>query len=75
MSFVLPFFLYRGKKEAKKGTLSAVLGVSRLASLDLGLCPKTEELRILGQHFEKVGSKLLYLRQPIVLLEFISQPI
>ena len=64
MSFVLPFFLYRGKKEAKKGTLSDVLGVSSSAELDLGRCPKTEELRILGQHFEKVGSKLLDLRQP-----------
>jgi len=58
----LPFFLYRGKKEAKKGTFSDVLGGSRLASFDLGRCPKNPPT------FEKVGSKLLYLQQSVFVL-------
>ena len=45
-------------KVRKRGTFSEVLGVSSSAELDSGRCPKNPPT------FEKVGSKLLYLRQP-----------
>jgi len=49
--------LFPNAKEAKKGTFSDVLGVSSSAELDSGRCPKNPPT------FEKVGSKLFYLRQ------------
>jgi len=57
---VLPFFLYRGKKEAKKGTLSDVLGVSSSAELDEGLCPfePCQLLKKLDQNFWTCDSPL-----------------
>ncbi|MBR3999380.1 MAG: hypothetical protein IKI93_13690, partial [Clostridia bacterium] len=47
------------EKVPKRGTFSEVLGVSSSAELDSGRCPKNPPT------FEKVGSKLLYLRQPL----------
>ncbi|MBQ7929624.1 MAG: hypothetical protein IJ334_01190, partial [Clostridia bacterium] len=46
----------------KRGTFSEVLGVSSSAELDSGRCPKNPPT------FEKVGSKLLHLRQPLFVL-------
>ena len=46
------------------GTFSEVLGVSSSAELDSGRCPKNPPT------FEKVGSKLLYLQQPLFSFSF-----
>ena len=66
---VLLFLLYRGEKEAKRGTLLEVLGVPDSAESGSGRCPDTPP------PFEKGGRKLLncFATGPFCLLDFVGQ--